>query len=118
MRPGSTCRRGANAGRVERDRVEPTKDLAQAKMPGTSFFGMDERGLPVSGFDAVVDLYAEVDASDWTNLVTPVCGNVHRCARFIVKSATNGEPLFRVGRMGRVRAHRFINMHGKHKAVR
>ena len=71
---------------------KPTKDLRAQNAEGTSFFGMDERGLPVSGFDAVVDLYAEVDASDWTNLWShPYAETYIDVQRFIVKSATNGE---------------------------
>ena len=71
---------------------KPAKDLRAQNAEGTSFFGMDERGLPVSGFDAVVDLYAEVDASDWTNLWShPYAETYIDVQRFKVKSATNGE---------------------------
>ena len=71
---------------------KPAKDLRAQNAEGTSFFGMDERGLPVSGFDAVVDLYAEVDASDWTNLWShPYAETYIDVQRFKVKSAMNGE---------------------------
>jgi len=46
---------------------KPLKDLRAQNDEGSSFFSMDEKGLPVSGFDAVVDLYAEVDAGDWAS---------------------------------------------------
>ena len=77
---------------------KPAKDLrARKNAEGTSFFGMDERGLPVSGFDAVVDLYAEVDASDWTNLWShPYAETYIDVQRFKVKSSTNGEHILRV----------------------
>ena len=71
---------------------KPAKDLRAQNSEGTSFFGMDERGLPSSGFDAVVDLYAEVDASDWGNLwLHPYAETYIDVQRFKVKSSTNGE---------------------------
>ena len=49
--------------------VPPTKDYQAQNTEGSAFFGMDDRGDRVSdSFDVVVDLHAQVDASEWTYL--------------------------------------------------
>jgi len=68
------------------------KDLQAQNSKGSSFFGMDEKGLPVSGFDAVANLYAEVDAGDWAILrLNPYAETYIDVKRFKVKSSTIGE---------------------------
>ena len=71
---------------------KPLKDLRAQNDEGSSFFSMDEKGLPVSGFDAVVDLYAEVDAGDWAILrLNPYAETYIDVQTFKVKSSTIGE---------------------------
>jgi hypothetical protein len=71
---------------------KPLKDLRAQNSEGSSFFGMDEKGLPVSGCDAVVDLHAEIDADDWASLRSnPYTETYIDVKTFKVKSSTIGE---------------------------
>ena len=121
MLQASTCKLGRQLRGVERDHVETVKGFTSAKYDeGSSFFSMDEKGLPVSGFDAVVDLYAEVDAGDWAILrLNPYAETYIDVQTFKVKSSTITNTFFQSRKNENSRPeHTFLSsMHGKRSST-
>jgi len=63
-----TCAPTPGRANEFRNATVGNKNLDAQNAEGSSFFGMDGKGLHVPGFDSVVDLHAEIDDEDWANL--------------------------------------------------